>query len=136
MSQTRRLRLAALVGILAWFFLPELQNAIPIWLPFLGVVALEVNFLVAGLREGPSPRSRRGWGPQDVDLSDFGGDEWLEPVLVRIEGRDVWLPATGKTDEELDELIEEARERMRRGEPAVEPPPLRPRPPPNRLTGR
>jgi hypothetical protein len=129
MPQARRLRLAALVGILAWFFLPELQNAIPIWVPFLGVVALEASFLVAGLREGPTPGSRRGRAPQDVDLSDFGGEEWLEPVLVQIDGRDVWLPATGKSDEELDELIEEARERLRRGEPAVEPPPLRPRPP-------
>jgi hypothetical protein len=133
MPQTRRLRLVALLGILAWFFVPELQNAIPIWLPFLGVVALEVHFLVGGLREGPSPRSRGGRAPQDVDLSDFGGDEWFEPVLVRIEGRDVWLPATGRSDEELDELIEEARERLRRGEPAVEPPPLHPRPPRRRL---
>ena len=133
MSQTGRLRLAAFVGLLAWFFIPELQRAIPIWVPFLAVVALEVNFLIGGLREGPSARSRHGRLPQDVDLSDFGGDEWLEPVLVRIEGRDVWLPATGKTDEELDELIEEARERVRRGEPAVEPPPLRPRPRARRL---
>ncbi len=133
MSQTARLRLAAFVGILAWFFLPELQDVIPIWVPFLGVVALELNFLVAGLREGPTPRSRRGRAPQDVDLSDFGGEEWLEPVLVRIGGRDVWLPATGLSEEELDELIEEARERMRRGEPPVEPPPLRPRPPERRL---
>ena len=133
MSQTSRLRLAAFVALLAWFFIPELQNAIPIWLPFLAVVALEVNFLIGGLREGPSPRSRHGRLPQDVDLSDFGGDEWLEPVLVRIEGRDVWLPATGKTDEELDELIEEARERVRRGEPPIEPPPLRPRPRARRL---
>jgi hypothetical protein len=129
MTQARRLRVAALVSILAWFLLPELQDVIPIWLPFLGVVALEVHFLVSGLREGPTVRSRRGRAPQDVDLRDFGGDPWLEPVLVEIDGRDVWLPATGLSDEELDELIEEARERMRRGEPPVEPPPLRPRPP-------
>ena len=128
----RRLRAAALLGILAWFFLPELQRAVPIWLPFLGVVALELNFLVAALREEPL-RARRGRGPQDVDLEDFGGEEWLEPVLVQIDGRDVWLPATGKSDEELAELIEEARERIRRGEPPVEPPPLRPRPRQRRL---
>ena len=104
----------------------------PIWLPFLGVVALELNFLVAALREEPS-RMRRGRGPQDVDLEDFGGEEWLEPVLVQIEGRDVWLPATGTSDEELAELIEEARERILRGEPPVEPPLLRPRPRERRL---
>ena len=128
----RRLRAAAFAGIVAWFLLPELQRAVPIWVPFLGVVALEVSFLVGALREEPL-RSRRGRSPQDVDLQDFGGEEWLEPVLVRIDGRDVWLPATGKSDEELAELIEEARERLRRGEPPVEPPPLRPRPRQRRL---
>jgi hypothetical protein len=128
----RRLRAAAFIGILAWFLLPELQRAVPIWVPFLAVVALELNFLVGALREEPL-RGRRGRAPQDVDLQDFGGEEWLEPVLVNIDGRDVWLPATGLSDEELAELIEEARERMRRGEPPVEPARLRPRPPRRRL---
>jgi hypothetical protein len=115
------------VLIVAWFFLPELQNAIPIWIPFVGVVALELHFLVTGLREGSSRHTRPGRGPQPGDVSDYGGEEWLEPVLVRIDGVDVWLPATGKTDAELLELVEEARERLRRGEPAVEPPIMRPR---------
>ena len=132
MSTARRLRLAALVLVLAWFFVPELQDVLPIWLPFLTVVGLELHFLVTGLREAPAPRSRRARSPQDVDLEDFGGDEWLEPVLVEIDGRDVWLPATGRSDEELAELIEEARARLRRGEPPVEPPPLRPRGTPRR----
>ena len=83
--QMRRLRAAALLALLAWFFLPELQNAIPIWLPFLAVESrFELNFLVTGLREEPL-RSRRGSGPQEVDLADFGGDAWLEPVLVQID---------------------------------------------------
>lgn len=132
MSSPRRVRAAALLALLAWFFVPELRDVVPIWLPFLAVVALEAQFVVAGLREPPRARSG-GRSPQDVDLADFGGDEWLEPVLVRIEGRDVWLPATGRSDEELDELIEQARERILRGEPPVEPPPLRPRPPRSRV---
>jgi hypothetical protein len=127
-ASARRLRVAALLALLGWFFVPELRNAVPLWLPFLGIVALELHFLVAALREGPVARSRRGRAPQDVDLDDFGGDEWLEPVLVQIDGRDVWLPATGATEEELDELVEAARERLRRGEPPVPLPPLRPRP--------
>ena len=45
----------------------------------------------------------------------------------------MWLPATGTSDEELAELIEEARERILRGEPPVEPPLLRPRPRERRL---
>jgi len=133
MFPARRLRAVALLLIFAWFLLPELQNVIPIWIPFLGVVALELHFLLAGLRErstGLSPPARE---PQAVDLSDFGGEEWFEPALVRIDGRDVWLPATGKSEAELLELIEEARERLRRGEPAVKPPVARPRPPRRRL---
>lgn len=126
-SRPRRLRAAALLALLAWFLLPELQNAVPIWLPFLGVLALELHFLVSALREESVERSRGGRAPQDVDLADFGGEEWLEPVLVQIDGRDVWLPATGRSDEELAELIETARERLRRGEPALEPPMPRPR---------
>ena len=129
----RRLRLVAVASILAWFFSSRLQGWIPLWLPFLGFAALEVHFLVAGLRERglrehvlPASRSR-GRSPQEIDVAEFGGEEWLEPVLARIDGQDVWLPATGKSDEELEELIEESRERLRRGEdpvaPVVEPEP-------------
>ncbi len=114
----RRLRIAAVVLILAWFFSPRLQGWIPLWLPFLGFAALELHFLVAGLGErGAEPRAR-GRSPQEADIAELGGEEWLEPVLVRVDGHEVWLPATGKTDEELQELIEQSRERLRRGEPA------------------
>jgi len=127
-SSPRRLRIAAAALIVAWFFLPRLQSWIPLWIPFLGFVALELHFLVAGLRDRePVPRAR-GRSPQEVDVAEFGGDEWLEPVLVRIDGQDVWLPATGKTEEELEELIERSRERLRRGEPAEDSDELRPAP--------
>ena len=136
-SWPRLLRVAALVSILAWFLLPELQNVIPIWVPFFAVVALELHFLVTGLRADSGRRSRAGRAPEPADLSAYGGEEWLEPVLVRIDGEDVWLPATGNTDAELLERVEEARERLRRGEPAVEPPILPPRRSPRRrLLGR
>ena len=116
MFPPRHLRVAALLLILAWFVLPELQNAIPIWIPFVGIVVLELHFVIAGLREGPPRSSRLGREPQAADLSDFGGEEWLEPVLVRIDGRDVWLPATGKSEAELFELIEKARDALEPGE--------------------
>ena len=128
----RRLRVVAVALIVAWFFLPELQAAIPIWIPFVVVAALELNYLVGGLGDRSTVPARRGRGPQEADLSDFGGEEWLEPALVRIEGRDVWLPATGKTEEELAELVETTRERLRRGEPPLEPPAARPPPLPRR----
>jgi len=129
LSLARRFRIAAALAILVWFFSPRLQGWIPIWLPFLGFAALELHFLIAGLRDRGAAPSPRGRSPQAVDIAEFGGEEWLEPVLVRIEGQDVWLPATGKSEAELAELIEESRERLRRGEPAVPaalPPPSTP----------
>jgi hypothetical protein len=110
-------RIAAVVLIVAWFFLPGLKDWIPIWIPFLTYAALELNFLVAGLREPHAPATR-GRIPQPTDIDELGGEGWLEPMLVRIEGQDVWIPAGGKSDEEVDELIEQSRERLLQGEPA------------------
>ena len=67
-----------------------------------------------GLRE-PDVPTTRGRIPQTSDIDEFGGEGWLEPMLVRIEGQDVWIPAGGKSDEEVEELIEESRERLRPG---------------------
>ena len=113
----RRLRIAAVVLIVAWFFLPGLQAWVPLWIPFLAYGALELNFLVAGLREAGVPATR-GRSPQTSDIAELGGEGWLEPMLVRIEGQEVWIPAAGKSEEEVQELIEESRERLRQGEPA------------------
>ncbi len=113
----RRLRIAAVVLIVGWFFLPGLQAWIPLWIPFLAYAALELNFLVGGLRDPDGPTTR-GRIPQMSDIAEFGGEGWLEPMLVPIDGHEVWIPAGGKTDEEVEVLIEESRERLRQGEPA------------------
>ena len=56
MSTARRLRIAAVVLLIAWFFSARLQSVIPLWLPFLVYAGLELNFLVGGLRErGSAP---------------------------------------------------------------------------------
>ena len=98
----RRLRISAVVLILAWFFLPGLQEWIPLWVPFLAFAALEVNFLVAGLRERGSPPPRRGRLPQASDIDELGGEEWLEPVLVEVDGREVWLPEGAESEAEVE----------------------------------
>jgi hypothetical protein len=121
----RRLRIAAVALIVAWFFLPDLQRAVPLWIPFLAAAALELHFLVAGLRERGSGRVARGRSPQATDIADFGGEEWLQPVLIEVDGQELWVPAAGKSDEEVLQLIEEQREAMRSrepGEPVPEPP--------------
>ena len=120
----RRLRIAGIALVVAWFLVPGLRDWIPVWVPFLAFAALELNYFIGGLRDQGSPRRTRGRSPQESDISDFGGEEWLEPALVRIEGHDVWLPVGGRSDEEVHELIEESRARLLRGEPALEPEPL------------
>src|SRR5687767_2178525 len=102
LSTARRLRIAAVVLIVAWFFLPGLQDWIPLWVPFLAFAALELNFLVAGLRE-PRPATKRGRSPQASDIEELGGEEWLEPVLVEVDGRDVWLPEGAESEEDIEE---------------------------------
>jgi hypothetical protein len=102
------LRLGLVAFVLAWIFGPyDLQSAVPIWLPFLIALGLEVQFFVSALRSAPAPRPDRG--PQTADLERYGhGGEEL--VIVREGGEELWIPYSGETDEELDALIEQARE--------------------------
>ena len=93
----RRLRIAAVALVLAWFFVPPLRDAIPAWIPFLAYAAVEAQFLVSGWRERGSPRAPRGRAPQEADVEDLGGPEWLEPTLVEVGRHQVWLP-----DEEIE----------------------------------
>jgi hypothetical protein len=103
-------RLGLAFFVLAWIFGPyALRSAVPIWLPFLIAVGLEVNFLVAALRPARTPRPDRG--PQAVDRERYGYDEGAdELLLVRERGEELWIPYSGETGEEVDALIEEARE--------------------------
>ena len=93
LDMERRIRIAAVVLVLAWFFVPLLRRSIPVWIPFLAFAALEAQFLLSGLREREAPRSKRGRAPLPEDVEEFGGPEWLEPVLIEAEGRQVWVPA-------------------------------------------
>lgn len=104
LSVARRLRISAVVLILAWFFLPGLRDWIPLWLPFLAFAALELHFLFGGLRERGSAPAKRGRSPQESDIDELGGEEWLEPVLVEVDGQDVWLPEGAESEEDVEEL--------------------------------
>lgn len=97
-SLARGLRIAAVVFVVAWFFVPGLRNWIPLWLPFLALAAFELHYVVTGLRDRGAARGPRGRTPQAEDIDELGGEEWLEPVLVQVDGRDVWLPAAGEED--------------------------------------
>jgi hypothetical protein len=103
------LRVGLIVFVLAWLFGPyELRSAVPIWLPFLIALGLEVQFFLGGLRP-PAPR-RPDRGPQTADRERYGYEEDAEELLlVREEGKELWIPYSGETDEELNELIDTAR---------------------------
>ena len=103
-SLERRLRIVAVVLILAWFFVPGVRDWIPAWVPFLAFAALELNFLVGGLRNWGSAPAKRGRLPQDSDIEELGGEEWLEPILVKVDGRDVWLPEGAESEEDVEPL--------------------------------
>jgi hypothetical protein len=104
------LRMGLVVFVLVWLFGPyTLRSAVPIWLPFLIALGLELHFFVGGLRPAPARRPDRG--PQADDRQRYGyGDDAEELLLVREEGRELWIPYSGETDEELKTLIAEARE--------------------------
>jgi hypothetical protein len=64
-------RIALAVFVLAWIFGPQaLRAGVPIWLPFLIAVALEVNFLIGAIRPGPERTPDRA--PQQVDRERYG----------------------------------------------------------------
>ncbi len=124
-------RVGLVVFVLAWLFGPyALRSAVPIWLPFLVALGLEVNFFVGALQPAPARRPDRG--PQDADRERYGyGEETEELLLVRDGDKELWIPYSGETDEELDAVIAEARERPEEEAAAtVAPDPARRRPRP------
>jgi hypothetical protein len=78
----RAARLAVVALVIAYFFLPyDVQSWIPVWLPFLAAVALEVQFFVGGYlaaqhEHGPAPAPNRG--PQTRDLLELGWEPEFE----------------------------------------------------------
>lgn len=104
------LRIGLVVFVLAWLFAPyEFQSAIPIWLPFLIALGLEVHFFVGALRQPPTQRPDRG--PQSADRERYGyGDDAEELLLVRDQDQELWIPYSGERGEELEALLDDARE--------------------------
>ena len=83
-------RIGALVFVVLWLLSARLQSAIPFWLPFAILAAMEIEFIVRGIRERradvePAPTSRRLPGADDADLG------WVEAVDE--EGAPILVPA-------------------------------------------
>jgi hypothetical protein len=103
-------RVGLVLFVLIWIFGPyALQSAVPIWLPFLIALGLELHFFVSAYRGAPAPSRDRG--PQETDRERYGyGGETDELVLVREGDEELWVPYAGETPEELAERIAEERE--------------------------
>ena len=103
-------RIALILFVLVWIFGPyALRAAVPIWLPFLIALGLEIQFFAGGLRPAPTRRSDRG--PQAADRELYGYDEDAEELLLVREGtEELWVPYAGETPEEVEALIAETRE--------------------------
>jgi len=110
-SPASALRVALVLFVLAWIFGPyELRTAVPIWFVFLIALGLELHFFAGALRRTPAPRPDRR--PQRVDRERYGYVEETDDLLLVREGEaELWIPYAGESDEEVDALIAEARER-------------------------
>ena len=119
--QTGLLRIGLAAFVLLWLLGPDwLQANVPIWVVFLVALGLEVNFFLGARRSGETG-SRPDRLPQAVDRDRYGFAEQRELVLLRRDGEELWIPYAGEEGDELERLIEEARE-------APEPAPVVPQP--------
>ena len=67
-----RARLLLVALLVAWLFSPPAwRYAVPLWLPFVLALGLELQFFVTGL-VSPAEPTERGRGPQGSDLHEFG----------------------------------------------------------------
>jgi hypothetical protein len=115
-SAASAVRLALATFVAAWLFdLFALRSTVPVWLPFLIALGLELHFFLGARRSGPMPRERPDRLPQVADRERYGYDhESDELLLVRRDGEELWIPYSGEAGEDVDELIAEAREQEER----------------------
>jgi hypothetical protein len=93
-------RVALLAFVLAWLFAPyELRSTIPIWLPFLVALGLELHFFAGAFREAPSRRPDRG--PQAIDLERYG----YPPEPDEEEDEELGDPFAEVSEEPFDEVV-------------------------------
>jgi hypothetical protein len=108
-SATWLLRVGLVAFVLLWLLgPPELRSAVPIWIPFFIALGLEVLFFVEAQRGG-GRRWRPDRGPQVVDRERYGyAGEAEELLLVRHGDEELWIPYSGQTPDEIDELVADA----------------------------
>ena len=110
MSAAAVVRLVLAASVLLWLLGPPwLRTNVPIALVFLVALGLEVQFFVSARRAAPPQRPDAGPQPSDRERFGYGGDG-DELLVVRDGGEELWLPYSGESEEELEELLARARE--------------------------
>jgi hypothetical protein len=112
-SGTLLIRVALALFVVAWLFAPlGLRAAVPLWLPFLIALALEVHFFLGARDARSAAAAARDRMPQVVDRERYGYREEADDLLLVRDGdEELWIPYSGETGDDVDELIAEARER-------------------------
>src|SRR5215207_8398002 len=99
---------ALAVFVVGWVFdVFSLRGFVPAWLPFLVALGLELRLFLSRGSAGPRPRGRM---PLEVDRERYGYGDDGELLLVRDRERDVWLPYSGESADEVDALVAEGGE--------------------------
>ena len=119
MSHQRRVRRATrlllLAFVLGYFFAPwSVRAFIPVWLPFLCALGLELHFFISGYwpQRRPETTARSGGGadgvlgPQDRDLQDFGYANRTVEVALNDDTR-LRLRVGDLSDEEVERWLYE-----------------------------
>ena len=110
-SATWLLRIGLVLFVLLWLLgPPELRSAVPVWIPFFIALGLEVLFFAEAQRSGGG-RWRADRGPQVIDRERYGyATESDELILVRRGDQELWIPYSGETADELEELLSDAED--------------------------
>jgi hypothetical protein len=124
--QTGLLRVGLAAFVLLWLLGPDrLQENVPIWIVFLVALGLELNFFFGGRRQRTTAAARTDRLPQEIDRDRYGYAEQRDLVLVHRDGEELWIPYAGEEGDDLERLIEDAREGPEPA-PALAPPARRP----------
>jgi hypothetical protein len=100
----RRLQLVLVVLLVVWFFSPpHVRSEVPLWLPFVLVLALEAQFVISSWRSS-APLVRPGDPtPGLADRERYGDGGLAEWAVVESDTGRVWVDISEPTEEEDEE---------------------------------
>jgi hypothetical protein len=100
----RRLRLVLVVLLVVWFFAPpHVRSEVPLWLPFVLVLALEAQFVISSWRSSTPLVRPADPTPDPADRDRYGDGSVAEWAVVESDTGRVWVDISEPTEEEDDD---------------------------------